>query len=245
MYVRNDYDPGSVVHSIICARKGWLSMSINEESDIACILGQLKTHPELGLTNRDAAYRLRRHGFNVLKVEHDMPLYVSIALFIVAALLVIMRLYIYSVLTVSMAVCVALLRYWYKLRRDTRHSRSGRATSGYCGVIREGKLVRLSVNTLVPGDIVRLQCGDMVPADGRLTEAVDLSIDERVFCSSSKTAYKDALIPMSEQHKLELSPNMVYMNTKVVTGRGEFVVTHTGRSTRIAAILLTEATRAE
>ena len=48
-------------------------------------------------------------------------------------------------------------------------------------VRRDGRIVRLDADELVPGDVVVLEAGDRVPADGRLRLPIDGSTDVRIF----------------------------------------------------------------
>lgn len=43
---------------------------------------------------------------------------------------------------------------------------------------REGETIHVLANELVPGDLVKFSTGDRIPADIRITDAVDLEIDE-------------------------------------------------------------------
>jgi Ca2+-transporting ATPase len=43
-------------------------------------------------------------------------------------------------------------------------------------VRRDGRIVRLDADELVPGDVVVLEAGDRVPADGRLLSAASLEV---------------------------------------------------------------------
>ena len=45
-------------------------------------------------------------------------------------------------------------------------------------VRRNGEMTELAMEDLVPGDIVNIEAGDLVPADGRITRAATLEIDE-------------------------------------------------------------------
>ena len=50
-------------------------------------------------------------------------------------------------------------------------------TAATCKVLRDGKLVVLHSDELVPGDVVVLEAGDAVPADGRIIENASLKIE--------------------------------------------------------------------
>lgn len=45
-------------------------------------------------------------------------------------------------------------------------------------VMRDGKVVTLKSEELVPGDVVLLEAGDAVPADGRIIECASMKIEE-------------------------------------------------------------------
>ena len=55
---------------------------------------------------------------------------------------------------------------------------------------RDGHLREYQARELVPGDVVHLNIGDRVPADIRLFEASDLSIDESSFTGETEPASK-------------------------------------------------------
>lgn len=45
-------------------------------------------------------------------------------------------------------------------------------------VLRDGKLVTIHSEELVPGDVILLEAGDAIPADGRLLTSASLKIEE-------------------------------------------------------------------
>src|SRR5690606_36892964 len=58
-------------------------------------------------------------------------------------------------------------------------------------VRRNGDVHQISAEELVPGDIVLLGEGDRVPADGRVTNSVNLQIEEAALTGESQAVYKD------------------------------------------------------
>ena len=81
-----------------------------------------------------------------------------------------------------------------------------------------------------------LRAGDRVPADTRLTQAVNLSIDEAALTGESEPAQKttgpfdDPRLPLGDRR------NMTYAGTLAVHGRGQGVVVSTGMSTEFGRI---------
>ena len=52
-------------------------------------------------------------------------------------------------------------------------------------VKRDGKWLEIESSELVPGDMVSFKIGDVVPADCRLTEAINVSIDQAALTGES------------------------------------------------------------
>jgi len=103
-------------------------------------------------------------------------------------------------------------------------------------VRRDGQLSELPGGQLVPGDIVALQAGDIVPADGRLLTAATLEVDESALTGESLPVAKGTEPVAGADTPLGDRSDMVYMNTNVTRGAGEFVVTATGMSTQVGQI---------
>jgi len=115
-------------------------------------------------------------------------------------------------------------------------------------VLRNGKIVQVNKNDLVPGDIVMIETGDMVPADGRLINSIDLMVREDMLTGESEDVSKDAelIIDMenikSKEKIIIQEPipakqlNMVFGGTLVAYGRASFVVTYTGDNSQMGKI---------
>ena len=106
-------------------------------------------------------------------------------------------------------------------------------------VMRDGKVMTLRSEELVPGDVVLLEAGDAVPADGRIIESASLKIEEAALTGESVPVNKfiDFLslggakdVPLGDRK------NMMYMGSTVVYGRGKAVVTGTGMNTEMGKI---------
>lgn len=90
--------------------------------------------------------------------------------------------------------------------------------------LRDGKLETFLARNLVPGDIVYLNIGDRVPADIRLFEVIDLSIDESSFTGETEPAQKcvNAMLrsPGSGGNNAN-KKNIAFMGTLVRCGNGK------------------------
>ena len=110
-------------------------------------------------------------------------------------------------------------------------------------VIRNGEMVRLDTDLLVPGDIIVLEAGDLVPADARILECANLKADESAMTGESVPVSKQAIDSLPEETALGDRKNMVVSSTVITNGRAVCVVTATGMETevgRIAKMLTSE-----
>jgi len=106
-------------------------------------------------------------------------------------------------------------------------------------VVRDGKMMTLRSEELVPGDIVLLEAGDAVPADGRIIESASLKIEEAALTGESVPVNKFIdLLSLGDGKDIPLGDrkNMMYMGSTVVYGRGKAIVTGTGMNTEMGRI---------
>jgi P-type Ca2+ transporter type 2C len=103
-------------------------------------------------------------------------------------------------------------------------------------VRRDGSLVEVPAEELVPGDIVSIEAGDLVPADGRLLHAATLEVAEAALTGESLPVSKGVDSVDGEDVPLGDRTDMVFMNTNTTRGTGQFVVTATGMSTEVGHI---------
>lgn len=111
-------------------------------------------------------------------------------------------------------------------------------SSPYSKVRRNGQVMQIKSEEIVPGDIVLLEAGDSVPADMRIIEASSLKIEEASLTGESVPTEKNAQAISKKDKDVSLGDriNMAYMGTNVVYGRGEGVVVNTGMSTEMGKI---------
>jgi len=113
-------------------------------------------------------------------------------------------------------------------------------TAATCKVMRDGKMVVLHSDELVPGDVILLEAGDAVPADGRIIENASMKIEEAALTGESVPVNKIletlGLVEGQEDIPLGDRKNMCYMGSTVVYGRGKAVITGTGMNTEMGKI---------
>lgn len=107
-------------------------------------------------------------------------------------------------------------------------------------VMRDGRLMEVPAQDLVPGDILLIEAGVQIAADGRLLESVNLQVRESALTGEAQSVNKRAQQVLPQETSLADRKNLVFQGTEVVQGRGTVLVTHTGMKTelgRIAAMI--------
>jgi Ca2+-transporting ATPase len=103
-------------------------------------------------------------------------------------------------------------------------------------VLRDGAVIELHADELVPGDVLVLEAGDAVAADARLVEGIECAADESALTGESVPVVKDAHAELSPDVPLAERATMVFSGTTVVRGRAKAIVTATGSATELGRI---------
>jgi Ca2+-transporting ATPase len=211
-----------------------------------------------GLTTAEATARLKQYGPNELaEVEQHRwwtPILHAITdpmvLLLLASGVVYLLLQEYTdgiVLLIALLPIVAmdLLLEW---RAERTLSRLRTLAAPVALVVRDGREQQIKSSALVPGDLVLLQEGDVISADGWVSEAVELQVDESALTGES--------VPVAKQQSREPSAgirphteqasSVAFAGTTVLTGHGYMEVTATGKKTEYGQIgTLIAATKSE
>lgn len=100
-------------------------------------------------------------------------------------------------------------------------------------VIRGGVLSNVSVEEIVPGDLIRLEGGDVVPADLRIIESHSLKVDNSSITGESEPQTR--CVNATDDNPLETG-NLAFFSTNVIEGGGKGIVIATGQATLIGHI---------
>ena len=213
-------------------------------ADVAHDLG---VDPTTGLSATDAAERLRDHGPNRLvaaRAESGFQAFVRqyrdfMQLVLLTAAVV--NLVVTGEIGTSLVLAgLTLLNAVIGLRQEAKAEASVAALSSMMRTVarvrRDAQAVEVDAEQLVPGDVVLVEAGDIVPADGRISLAATLEIDEAALTGESLPVAKSTDPVPGEEVPLGDRTCMAYMNTSVTRGRGEILVTATGMDTEIGHI---------
>jgi magnesium-transporting ATPase (P-type) len=105
-------------------------------------------------------------------------------------------------------------------------------------VIRDGEVVEVDAEALVPGDLVRLESGNRIPADLRLEDAQGLEVDESLLTGESLPVLKDSAWLGAADTPAADRLNMAYAGSAVYRGRSRGIVVATGKATVIGQLAI-------
>lgn len=193
----------------------------------------LQTDPKLGLNENDIHNRQKLYGHNDFDVDDDEPLWKKylgqfkepmILLLLASALIsLIMRQY-DDALSITIAIIIVVtVAFIQENRAEKEIEALKKLVPPRCVCIREGKSQMIYARDLVPGDLCILDIGDRVPADLRLIETNQLSVDESSFTGETKPSVK-TIEPMdfgARQASISDRKNIVFMGTHVLNGNGK------------------------
>jgi Ca2+ transporting ATPase len=105
-------------------------------------------------------------------------------------------------------------------------------------VVRDGHLIHVRADELVPGDIVDVSVGDQIPADCRVLSILSNSfrVDQAILTGESESVGKDIHAIADEGAVKQDQINMLFSGTTVTVGHARVVVVLTGNSTAIGDI---------
>ena len=230
---------GRVTHPVATSSLAWHAQSVDK------VLRTFATTAS-GLTAGEAALRLDAYGPNELQAFarasawHTLAAQfknVLIVILLAATLLSGLLGHALEAGVIAIIVLFAVLLGFiqeYRAERALEALRKMAAPLGH--VVRDGVERSIPSREVVPGDLVVLRAGDRVPADCRVTTAVNLGIDEAALTGESAAITKTSTELLSERLAIGDRRNMAYAGTVVTYGRGQAVVVATGMSTEFGRI---------
>ncbi|MDW6024809.1 magnesium-translocating P-type ATPase [Mesorhizobium sp. BAC0120] len=198
-----------------------------------------------GLTSADARDRLSRHGPNTLTNDrHEQAMVVLLRQFRSPLVMILIFAAIVSgvvgegreaviIGAIILASCGLGFTQEYGASRAVEALKKQLSRKSL--VLRDGVGANISVEEIVPGDVLKLSAGDLVPADGILLEARDLNVSESILTGESFPAVKaPGICPANTT--IGLRTNCVFAGTSVRSGTGAALVVSTGGNTEFAHI---------
>ena len=203
---------------------------------------RLEVDPQAGLSSAEAARRLERYGRNRLDEARREPRWRAfvrqfqspmILILLVAAVVsaVVAREWETPIAIVVVMLLNAVIGFAQESKAESALEALRRMSTTTATVRRDGRIVRLDAEKLVPGDVVVVEAGDRVPADARLLSVASLEVQESSLTGEAQPVRKSPSEEVDADAPLGDRVTAVFMNTAVTRGRGEAVVTTTGMAT--------------
>ena len=206
---------------------------------------------EDGLSDEEAAKRLEKYGKNVLREVKPKSIWkmileqISDIMVIILFIAMIFSLVMYFIdgegLPEAIVIfCVIVLNAAVGVIQEKKAADALEAlkkmTAPNARVLRNGEESIVPASELVPGDIVYLEDGAIVPADIRIINDNNMSVQEASLTGESVPSPKDAPIVLPEDAPLGDRVNMAYSSSVVMYGNAVGVVVGTGMNTEVGKI---------
>lgn len=209
---------------------------------------EFSTDLKNGLNDQQVEDHLTKYGLNELEKVKKQPLIVrfllqfkdALTLILIAAAIISIIVepneWIDSAIIVFVVVVNAILGLVQENNAERALEALEKMASPKAKVIRNGNILTIDANHVVPGDLLVIEAGDCIASDGRLVECFNLKVDESALTGESVPVDKTSdtmnqeVVPLAERH------NMVFASCNVTYGRGIVLVTSTGEENEVGKI---------
>jgi len=184
------------------------------KKEIDSILEKFNTDPETGLSSEAVTKQKEKYGPNKLRESKGVSFWkillnqlkdlIIIILIIAAALAFLIgdTLEGYAILAVIVFNTIIGFVTEYQAQKAVASLKN--VLSKKALVIRDGKKREIEAAELVPGDIIFIEEGDQIPADSRLIDSNNLTVNEVSLTGESESVAKEAEADFdSEKHWLK------------------------------------------
>ena len=201
---------------------------------------------QAGLTSAEAAQRLAQFGPNEPVVIHRLAalaqllrLFMNplVAILLVASVMsaalgqVVDAVIIVTIITLSVSI-----NFWQGYRSERAAEGLRSMVMPTATVNRDGRWQEVPLRLVVPGDLIQLAAGDLVPADSRIVDARDLSVQQSMLTGESVPVDKNAGAAADSADTGPHAAHLVFLGTSVVSGTATAVVLSTGARTAFGDI---------
>lgn len=214
---------------------------------------ELRTNIKTGLGDKDVQIRQDEFGKNKIEEGKKESLLVKflnqfkdfmIIILIIAAIIsaVVSYLegtgdYFDSIIIIAIVVFNGIMGLIQEAKAEKSIEALKKMSAPVAKVRRNGKVLTVNGEDIVPGDIVLLETGCYVPADIRLINTYNLKVEESSLTGETESVEKDENAVFNDQ-KIPLGDmkNMAFAGTAVVNGHAEGIVTNIGMNTEVGKI---------
>ena len=212
----------------------------------------LSTSPA-GLSEKQAGEMQAEHGANVITTGKNNTVWhrlldsvVNPFNFVLIAIAVITLFtnviyaqepdYVTIIIILSLISISSLVAFVQSQRSNSAAEKLSKMISNKADVYRDGDLLEIAMDAIVPGDIVKLSSGDMIPADVRFLTTKDIFVAQAALTGESNPVEKYSDIRNAPEDSLTDISNLGFMGTNIVSGSATAVVLSTGNSTYVGSM---------
>ncbi len=209
------------------------------------VITRFNSDSKQGLTAEEVARRYEIYGWNELPIKLGKPAWVRFLLQFHQPLLYILLIagivkaflgsWTNAAVIWGVTVLTANIGYNQEAKAEGAIASLAKAVTTETTVLREGQMLRVLSQDLVPGDIVLLTSGDKVPADLRLIKTRNLQVDESSLTGESVPVTKSSQ-PLVNDTPLAERINMAYAGSFVTFGQVSGIVVATADATEVGKI---------
>lgn len=218
------------------------------------ILKKLETSEEYGLSSSEVKVRQEKFGLNELQDTKHSSFFTKfisqfadflVVILIIAAILPVAidskhwisdGEWVETLIIVAVILINAIVGAIQENNAEKSLDALKKLSTPLTKVLRDGKLITINSNELVPGDIFYIEAGDFIPADARIISSVNLLVDESALTGESVPVSKEVSPIEKENPALGDMTNCLFSSTYVTYGKGVGVVVKTGMNTQIGQI---------
>lgn len=219
------------------------------KENIETVVGEFNSDVKDGLEESKINSARHKYGSNVLKAINPISVFkilfrqfispLVLILIVASAVSFYLGQFRDGSILLAIVVLNALIGFYEEWKSENILASLKSLVVDKCRVLRNGKIIEILAENLVPGDIVKLSEGEGVPADIRLVESDGYSANEFILTGESLPAHKDPLFTAGKTLPLSEIQNCVYMGTTVARGQATGIVYATGIQTEIGKISTT------
>jgi len=139
----------------------------------------------------------------------------------------------------ALIVISSAIAFFQGERSNNSAAKLSQMISNKADVWRNGQLVEVNIDEIVPGDIVKLSAGDMLPGDVRFLTTKDAFIAQSALTGESVPVEKFAGIRNEKTDALTDLANIGFMGTNMLSGSSTAIVVTTGNDTYFGSMAKT------
>ena len=197
---------------------------------------EFQTDAERGLSPDEIASRLEKYGKNMLIQKKGRPFIVMFLEQFKSFLIILGEGLLDTYIIMGILLLNAFIGAYQEYQAQKSMDALKKMAAPMAKVVRGGESYIVNVEDVVPGDVVVLEVGDIVPADIRLSESVNMSIQESSMTGESVPVEKSPDTIAEKEVPLGDRKNMAFSSGVVTFGRGKGIVVGTGMNTEIGKI---------